>query len=426
MSSNPDLQATPSDLIEFYRRVRKQSQILCEPLIDEDYVIQSMPDVSPPKWHLAHVSWFFETFILIPFHQGYRLFDPHFNYLFNSYYQGIGQPFPRPRRGLLSRPSVAEIYDYRHHVDHFIEALLAELPQHRERPRIQELIVLGLNHEQQHQELLMTDIKHIFAQNPLFPAYCARNDQANRTPAVALQWIKINGGEAAIGHRGNGFHFDNEAPRHTVRLDDFCLANRPVTQGEYLQFIDDGGYDNPLLWLADGWAAVQNKSWKSPLYWHLVQDRWHEMTLHGLQPVNVDEPVCHISYYEADAYATWAGKRLPTEAEWEHAARSVTVADGNYLESSRYHPQPASTAAGLLQMYGDVWEWTRSPYTAYPGYRPPAGAIGEYNGKFMCNQMVLRGGSCVTPQGHMRRTYRNFFYPHNRWQFMGVRLAEDA
>ncbi len=426
MSSSPDPHASLIDLTEFYQRVRKQSEILCEPLIEEDYVIQSMPDVSPPKWHLAHVSWFFETFVLVPFHSGYQLFNPQFNYLFNSYYQGIGRPFPRPQRGLLSRPSVAKVYRYRNHVDRFMRELLVNLQQHQDRLRIQDLIVLGLNHEQQHQELLMTDIKHIFAQNPLLPAYCGNDSRTSQQPAVALQWVKINGGETAIGHAGAGFHFDNEAPQHKVLLDEFLLANRPVTNAEYLQFINDGGYDNPLLWLADGWTVIQSEAWKSPLYWHSVEGQWQVMTLNGLQPLAADEPVCHISYYEADAYATWAGKRLPTEAEWERAAQPANIADGNFLEAGRYHPHPAGSADGLLQLYGDVWEWTRSPYSAYPGYRPPEGAIGEYNGKFMCNQMVLRGGSCVTPQGHLRRTYRNFFYPHNRWQFMGVRLARDA
>lgn len=414
------------DLKPSFQRIRRQSQTLCEALIAEDYVVQTMPDVSPPKWHLAHVSWFFETFLLIPFHPGYRSFNPQFNQLFNSYYLGVGQPFPRAQRGFLSRPSVAEVYRYRAYVDRFMDELMTELPQHPDRHRIQTLITLGLNHEQQHQELLLTDIKHIFAQNPLYPAYCAQSHRNDQATAVELAWIKIQGGVANIGHDGAGFHFDNESPRHKVLLDDFFLANRLATNAEYLQFIQDGGYDNPLLWLSDGWNVIQREAWKSPLYWQFMADEWQVMTLAGLKPLAANEPVCHISYYEADAYAAWAGKRLPTEAEWEYAASQAEIAGGNFLESGRFHPRPALPAEGLLQMLGDVWEWTRSPYTAYPGYRIPQGAIGEYNGKFMCNQMVLRGGSCVTPEGHIRKSYRNFFYPQNRWQFMGVRLAEDA
>jgi len=426
MSNSPPPSSGLFALNESYIRVRRQSESLCEPLMVEDYVVQTMPDVSPPKWHLAHVSWFYETFILAPYLLGYRPFNPQYNYLFNSYYQGIGTPFPRAQRGFLSRPSVAEVYSYREHIDAHISGLIANLDCYRDSLKIRELIILGLNHEQQHQELLMTDIKHIFGHNPLLPAYSKKNTLPAKNPAVALAWVKLPGGKVSIGHNGNGFCFDNELPRHNVLLNEFFLANRLVTNAEYLEFIDDGGYDNPLFWLSDGWAAVQNEYWKAPLYWRQVDNRWHIFTLEGLKPLDPDEPVCHVSYFEADAYATWAGKRLPTETEWEYAAADEDVTQGNFLESGHFHPQQAQAGKRLMQLGGDVWEWTQSPYIAYPGYRPAGGAIGEYNGKFMCNQIVLRGGSCVTPVNHIRKTYRNFFYPHNRWQFMGIRLAADA
>lgn len=414
-----------TDLLGSFQQIRRQSEKLCEPLIAEDYVVQTMPDVSPPKWHLAHVSWFFETFILIPFHRPYRVFNTRFNELFNSYYQGIGKPFPRPNRGLLSRPSVAEIYDYRRHINRAIEDLISSLDSHAEGRYIESLLILGLNHEQQHQELLMTDIKHIFAQNPLCPVYRELTLRDKTLKPVELSWLDFAGGEVGLGHEGDGFHFDNESPKHKVLLNDFKLSNRLITNGEYLAFIQDGGYSNPLLWLSDGWAMIQQQGWQAPLYWQNDEDEWRVMTLAGLKPLQLDEPVCHLSYYEADAYATWAGKRLPSEAEWEQAAAQVEIAGGNFLESEHFHPRPALQGQGLLQLFGDVWEWTRSSYGPYPGYQVPEGAIGEYNGKFMCNQMVLRGGSCVTPENHIRKTYRNFFYPHNRWQFMGLRLAED-
>jgi ergothioneine biosynthesis protein EgtB len=426
MSDSPPTASVLIALSESYSRVRRQSESLCESLVVEDYVVQTMPDVSPPKWHLAHVSWFFETFILAPYLPGYRPFNPGFNYLFNSYYQGVGTPFPRAQRGFLSRPSVAEVYSYRAHVDTHISELITNLDYHRDSLKIRELILLGLNHEQQHQELLMTDIKHILGSNPLLPAYSKKIAQNAQNSTVALTWVRLPGGKVAIGHDGKGFCFDNESPRHNVLLNEFLLANRLATNAEYLQFIYDGGYDNPLLWLSDGWAAVQNESWKAPLYWRRIDNAWHIFTLEGLKPINPDEPVCHVSYFEADAYAAWAGKRLPTEAEWEHAAADEDLTQGNFLESGRFHPLPAQTGKRLMQLGGDVWEWTQSPYIAYPGYRPPEGAIGEYNGKFMCNQIVLRGGSCATPADHIRKTYRNFFYPHNRWQFMGIRLAADA
>lgn len=426
MHENPICVSGPAGLQETYRQVRRQSESLCAPLMVEDYVVQTMPDVSPPKWHLAHVSWFFETFILTPYVPRYRPFNAQFHQLFNSYYQGVGTPFPRPQRGLLSRPSVAEVYRYRNYVDECMSELMSQRGNPEENPDICALIVLGLQHEQQHQELLLTDIKHILGNNPLFPAYMEGRILKAPTATVPLQWIKVRGGEAVVGHDGNGFCFDNELPSHNVLLNEFLLANRLVTNTEYLQFIADGGYDNPLLWLADGWAAVQQHGWKAPLYWEKAGDAWQIFTLEGQIPLAPDEPVCHVSYFEADAYATWAGKRLPTEGEWEHAAEAVELTPGNYLESGRFHPQAAPAGDDLLQLGGDVWEWTQSPYRPYPGYRPLAGAIGEYNGKFMCNQMVLRGGSCATPEKHIRKSYRNFFYPHNRWQFMGIRLAQDA
>ncbi|MGR9116112.1 MAG: ergothioneine biosynthesis protein EgtB [Gammaproteobacteria bacterium] len=412
-------------LNEAYHHVRRHSEWVCEPLITEDYVVQTMADVSPPKWHLAHVSWFFETFILIPYQPDYRPFNILFNRLFNSYYQGICRPFPRPQRGFLTRPSVAEVYNYRAYVDSHMVELITHLENHPESQPIKRLIILGLNHEQQHQELLVTDIKHIFAQNPLFPCY-RQPSTPTLTDSLQLQWIKMTGGEATIGHQGDGFCFDNELPRHQVLLNDFLLANRTVTNAEYLQFIEDGGYNNPLLWLSDGWATLQREAWNAPLYWQHLDNDWHVYTLAGLKPLTPDEPVCHVSYYEADAYATWAGKRLVREAEWEHSTQSVQYSPGHFLDSGYFHPQPVKPGKNLLQLFGDVWEWTQSAYTAYPGYRKPAGAVGEYNGKFMCNQIVLRGGSCATPASHIRKSYRNFFYPHNRWQFMGIRLAADA
>ncbi len=417
--------AMSNTLSKSYIEVRKQSEELCKPLITEDYVVQTMPDVSPPKWHLAHTSWFFETFILAPYLENYRRFNEPFNDLFNSYYNGVGNPYPRPKRGFLTRPSVDEVFHYRSHVDQYMGELSQKLDRHPKSRLIQKLTQLGINHEQQHQELLLTDIKHIFAQNPLFPVYSQHAAESPPFGHVPLFWTRFPGGEAEIGHVGDGFSFDNELPRHRVILNDYSLTNRLVTNREYKQFIDDGGYSNPLLWLSDGWATVQNQSWAAPLYWLKQDDHWQVVTLGGLKPLNPNEPVCHISYYEADAFATWCGKRLPSETEWEHAAGHSKTVSGNFVESGFFHPKPAESGNSLQQLFGDVWEWTRSAYTPYPEYRPAEGAIGEYNGKFMCNQMVLRGGSCATPKNHIRKTYRNFFYPHNRWQFMGFRLASD-
>ena len=379
-----------------------------------------MPDVSPPKWHLAHTSWFFETFLLKPYYPDYRPFHPRFEYLFNSYYEGVGPRHPRPERGLLSRPTVEEVYAYRALVDRAMLRLLED-----DRPEVEPLLTLGINHEQQHQELLVTDIKYNFAVNPLGPEYRSSRTQTGRT-APPLEWLRYDGGVREIGHDGSGFAFDNERPRHPVYLGSYRLASRLTTNGEYLRFIEDGGYSRASLWLSDGWRAVQERGWQAPLYWERRDAEWWTFTLAGMRPVDPREPVCHVSYYEADAFARWAGCRLPTEAEWEVAAAGVPV-DGNLLDPARLHPAVAPPAAGNpAQLYGDVWDWTASPYSAYPGFRPAEGPVGEYNGKFMCNQLVLRGGSCATPPGHIRSTYRNFFPPEARWQFSGIRLAADG
>lgn len=407
-----------------YTDVRAFSEGLCRPLATEDYVVQSMPDVSPPKWHLAHTSWFFETFLLERFCAGYELFHPRYGYLFNSYYEGVGPRHPRSQRGLLSRPTVDEVYRYRAHVDAGMERLF-RAASGEQWPEIQPLLVLGLHHEQQHQELLLTDIKHILAGNPLHPGYqpAAPGPEGEAPP---LEWVSYDGEVREIGHEGPGFAFDNEAPRHPAYVGSFRLASRAVTSGEFLEFMRARGYARPGCWLSDGWRAVQEQGWTAPLYWEQIEGEWWMMTLRGLSPVVASEPVCHVSFYEADAFARWAGARLPTEAEWEVAAREEEVR-GNFADSGRFHPAVAGPPAPRLsQVYGDVWEWTASPYTAYPGFRPAAGAVGEYNGKFMCNQLVLRGGSCATPPGHIRSTYRNFFPPEARWQFTGLRLASDA
>ena len=410
-------------LIEQYRKVRETSEAICRPLEIEDYGVQTMDDVSPPKWHLAHTSWFFETFLLRPSLDGYREFHPQFNYLFNSYYEAVGERHPRPKRGLVSRPTVEQVYQYRHHVDGNMTRL-SERANDEEWRRLEPLIRLGLHHEQQHQELLLTDLKHILAQSPLRPDYHSR-ESIPTARAGKLEWLAIPGGLADVGFDGPGFCFDNELPRHRVHLQPHRLASRPVTSGEFLEFIAAGGYREPRYWLSDGWAAVDEKGWDSPLYWERHDGQWWQMTLSGFRPVEESEPVCHVSYYEADAYACWRGKRLPTEAEWETAAADDAV-QGNFYGSGNLHPVPvAERDSKLAQMFGDVWEWTQSPYSPYPGFKPAAGAVGEYNGKFMCNQFVLRGGSCVSSAGHLRPTYRNFFPPDARWQFSGIRLADD-
>ncbi|MFL6578018.1 MAG: ergothioneine biosynthesis protein EgtB, partial [Povalibacter sp.] len=376
----------------------------------------------PAKWHLAHTSWFFEHFVLKPHAHHYRLFNDAFGYLFNSYYQTVGPMHERPQRGLLTRPSVAEVKRYRAHVDEHMERLL-----NREdcAERVGELVTLGLNHEEQHQELMFTDLKHLFFNNPLRPVYRSAPAHVTASSSEASRFVSFEGGVFEVGATGKEFCFDNETPRHRVLVEPYALADRLVSNAEYLEFIHDGGYRRPDFWLSDGWSTVSSQGWTRPLYWSEALDT--EFTLAGVQALDPASPVCHLSYYEADAYARWAGARLPTEDEWELAAGATPVS-GNllgHIEEATLHPQPASGVSRLRQLYGDVWEWTASPYTAYPGYRAPSGAIGEYNGKFMCNQLVLRGGSCVTPADHVRATYRNFFYPHARWQFMGLRLARN-
>ncbi|MFQ3786877.1 ergothioneine biosynthesis protein EgtB [Halomonas sp. A29] len=409
-----------------YQRVRQASERLCEPLCTEDYVIQSMDDVSPPKWHLAHVTWFFEAFILAPFQPRYRTLDPAYDFLFNSYYETHGVPFPRPRRGTLSRPTVADVYRFRAHVDAAMAELL-ESPPLEHAKEILRRVELGLHHEQQHQELLLMDIKHILAQNPLCPAY--RHDLSPPVEEAPgeLAWLDHPAGIRSIGYELEaGFAYDNEGPVHRQFLEAFQLANRPVTNGEFLAFIEDGGYARPELWLSDGWQQVGQEGWQAPLYWVRRDDGWYHFTLGGLRRVDLHAPVVHVSFFEADAYARWAGARLPSEAEWEAAARDVATS-GNFVESD--HQQPVAATAltqAPSQLFGDVWEWTGSAYRPYPGFRTLPGTLGEYNGKFMSGQMVLRGGCCATPADHIRLTYRNFFPPHARWAFSGFRLAREA
>jgi ergothioneine biosynthesis protein EgtB len=411
-----------SDLERRYRDVRAASVALAAPLSDADATVQSMPDASPAKWHLAHTTWFFEAMALVPGLSGYKPLDERYNFLFNSYYESVGARHPRPRRGLLTRPTLAEVLAYREHVD----AAIAQLLRRTQGETALNVIELGCHHEQQHQELLLTDILHLFAQNPLRPAYRDSVPLSVESPDRSQTYRSFPGGLFDIGHAGQGFAFDSEGPRHSVRLEPYRLSDRLVTNGEWAQFISDGGYDNPLLWLSDGWALVRSEGWSAPLYWEARDGEFSTMTLRGAQPIDLDAPVTHVSYFEADAFATWANRRLPTEAEWEVAAQSLPIA-GNFANSGRLRPRPAPAAAGeLRQMFGDVWEWTRSAFMPYPRFRPMQGALGEYNGKFMSGQFVLRGGSCVTPEDHVRATYRNFFAPHARWQFSGLRLAEDA
>ena len=405
-----------------YSDVRLLTERHCEPLCPEDCVIQSMPDTSPTRWHLAHVTWFFETFVLSEGLPDYTPFRTDFSYLFNSYYNSIGQPFARPNRGLLSRPTVAEVFEYRRAVDQRMQEFLLESDPDRLAPLLP-VVEIGLHHEQQHQELLLTDIKHVFSCNPLYPTYQERSTQA-APDLPAIDWSSYEESMVWIGHDGKGFAFDNESPRHKVWLDPFLLANRLSTNEEYLQFIEDDGYARPELWLSAGWNQVCEQGWRSPLYWVKQDDGWWNFTLSGLRPVAPDEPVCHVSFFEADAFARWSKARLPTESEWESAAQNLKI-QGKFVEEAAFHPLPISDEAssGPAQVFGDVWEWTASDYSAYPGYQPLEGALGEYNGKFMCNQYVLRGGSCATPKSHIRRTYRNFFPTESRWQFSGIRLA---
>jgi ergothioneine biosynthesis protein EgtB len=432
----------PVGLRARYDAVRAFTEALCAPLCAEDYVVQSMPDASPTKWHLAHTTWFFETFLLsaVP---GYELFDGRFGFLFNSYYVSVGQRHCRPRRGLLSRPTVEETYRYRRYVDARMRELIGDIEAGRH-PELAFTALVGVHHEQQHQELLITDLKHAMAQNPLRPAVWGEAQPGASGPARRAAAARDGGGVAYVaydegvrwlGHAGGGFAFDNEAPRHRVFVHAFALSDRPVTCGEYLAFMEDGGYARPELWLSSGWNAAVAHGWEAPLYWERRDGRWWLFTLHGMREVDPGEPVCHVSHYEADAYARWAGARLPTEPEWETAATELLAGagahegvDGNFAESGRAHPAPVSAPSqpGVpRQLFGDVWEWTASAYAPYPGFRPWPGALGEYNGKFMSDQLVLRGGSCATPRSHIRATYRNFFPPDARWQMTGLRLARD-
>jgi ergothioneine biosynthesis protein EgtB len=405
-------------VLERYLEIRRATERLCEPLAIEDYVVQAMPDASPARWHLAHVSWFFETFVLRR-DAAYRPLDEHYAVLFNSYYNGAGPQFERVARGTLSRPTVAEVFAYRAHVDKAITALLERAA---DLGPVAEVIELGLHHEQQHQELLVTDLKYNLGANPLRPAY--RHRSRPRRDAMPHTFVAFEGGVVAIGHAGTDFAFDNERPRHRVALAPYAVGSRLVTNAEYLEFVDAGGYRQPDLWLSEGWRIVRERGWQAPLYWEALDGRRCTYTLGGVAPLELDAPVTHVSYFEADAYARWRGARLPTEAEWEHAAADRPL-EGHLLDDEPDDPRPASEA-GLSQLFGDAWEWTASAYLPYPGFRPLAGALGEYNGKFMVNQMVLRGGSCATPRSHIRATYRNFFPPDARWQFSGIRLAQDA
>jgi ergothioneine biosynthesis protein EgtB len=406
-------------LADRFAAVRALSLDIAAPLSDADATLQPMPDASPAKWHLAHTTWFFETFLLRDHVPGYRLFDERWAYLFNSYYEGEGPRHARPRRGMLSRPSLDEVRAYRAHVDEQLAARIGDLPA--------DLIELGLNHEQQHQELMLMDLLATFAENPLRPAAWAPAPHGAPMPVPDSHfWVVEEGGLFEIGHDGAGFAFDNEGPRHGVVVRPHGLADRPVTNAEWLGFIEAGGYAEPRLWLSDGWAWVQSEGIEAPLYWERQDDGWARFGLDGLRPLNLAEPVCHISYYEADAYARWAGARLPTEAEWEVVASRYEANAGHLLDGAGpARPRPSPEGPGLRDLSGNVWEWTASAYLPYPGFQPVEGAVGEYNGKFMVSQMVLRGGCCATPRGHMRPSYRNFFYPHQRWMFSGLRLAKD-
>ena len=482
MSTLLDVDLDRQRLQGLYDSVRRQTIRLAQPLSEADATVQSMPDASPTKWHLAHTTWFFEAMVLEPYSAGYRSPQPDYHRLFNSYYESLGERHPRPRRGLLTRPSLDEVLAYRAHVDRAIAALFDDDPG----PGALSLIELGCHHEQQHQELILTDILHLFAQNPLRPAYRFADGSADRStdgpaarlddgPAdrvgdaevkrpsslqamlpsrasMPLRFIAFEGGIVDIGHDGAGFAFDCEGPRHRVVIEPFELANRPVTNAEWYDFIEDGGYQQALLWLSEGWARVCAEGWRAPLYWervgddrggaaHVGLDGYRQMTLAGLSRLDPAAPVCHLSYFEADAFAQWAGARLPTEFEWELAARAAASSarwpsrsgqHAHFADSGGFSPLPARGDASMAddgalhQLFGDVWEWTRSPFAPYPRFRPMLGAAGEYNGKFMCGQYVLRGGSCVTPAGHLRPTYRNFFPPDARWQFSGMRLAKEA
>ena len=416
------------DVLQAYCAIRQRSEDLCAPLEVEDYCAQPIPTVSPPKWHLAHTTWFFETFILKAYEPSYRVFDSKFNYLFNSYYDSIGPYFPRTDRGALTRPLVKEIYAYRKYVDEAMAHVLSDaIP-----PDVEQRLQLGLNHEQQHQELIVTDLKYILGKNPLRPRYRDGQRPTGINHVGSINYSTFAGGVVDVGADWGQteFLFDNESPRHQVFLSPYSLANRLVTNGEFREFIEDGGYEDPRLWLSDGWGEKNRRGWRAPEYWELRDGKWVEYTLCGERHLDPSHPVTHVSLYEADAFARWAGVRLATEFEWEHAASNWIPPDHQTLNlavGECFHPEPAQdNGKATQQLIGDCWEWTSSSYAPYPGYQPLNGALGEYNGKFMANQFVLRGGSCATPPDHIRRTYRNFFYAHDRWQFTGIRLAQDG
>jgi ergothioneine biosynthesis protein EgtB len=415
----PNAASRQTDLSFELFRTRNASLEIAAPLSAEDQVVQACDDASPAKWHLAHTTWFFEELILNRFLADYEVFDACFSFCFNSYYESLGPRHPRPKRGLLTRPTADEVRAYRAHVDRHLARLMGEgLPN-----EALDLIEIGIHHEMQHQELMLTDILALFASNPLRPAYREMRTTPEEAKGAAGHWRTIDGGVHRVGHRGSRFAFDNEGPSHEVLLSDFKIFSRTVTNGEWIDFIEAGGYETPTLWLADGWATVQREDWRAPYYWEHLDGAWQQMTLHGMRAVESHRPVTHVGYYEADAFARWAGYRLPTEFEWEVASRGED--DPEPLDLARLLPRPAS-GQGISSLFGGVWEWTSSAYLPYPRYKAMPGPLGEYNGKFMCNQMVLRGGSIATPDGHIRPTYRNFFYPHQRWQFMGLRLASDA
>ena len=405
--------------VSWFQRVRRQSETIVEGLDAEDMLAQSMPDASPLKWHLAHTTWFFETFILSRFIADYQHFNSHFQYLFNSYYQSVGEQYPRPQRGVLTRPRLAEVLAYRSCIDNAMVTLLEQRAD-----EVESLLVVGLHHEMQHQELMLTDVLHLFSCNPLYPAVfeAVERSEAALTP---LSFESFGASLMTVGAENAHFSYDNERPQHAFYVNDFRIANRLVCNAEWQQFIEDGGYANPLLWLSEGWNAKLKGAWQAPLYWHRKDDRWWQFGLDGLRPLRDAAPVCHVSYYEADAFARWSGKRLPLEQELEFCLQSAPV-EGVFLEKAYWRPQASVGGGAVNQLYGDVWEWTQSSYSPYPGFKAEQGALGEYNGKFMINQQVLKGGSCVTPQAQIRSSYRNFFHPYQRWQYSGLRLADDG
>lgn len=411
-------------LIDKFTSVRSFSMELVKPLKTEDFVVQAMTNTSPTKWHLAHVSWFFETFLLEKVYDDYESLHPQYSYIFNSYYLQTGEPHSRSKRGLLTRPTVKEVFEYRKYVNEQVLSFLKQATEEQLK-EFGPVIEIGNNHEQQHQELMITDFKYLFSQNPLYPTY-KKIELPESKPTPSLSWVSFEEGIYEVGNAGDEFTYDNEHPRHRRFLEAFEIADRLITNGEYLEFMKDGGYDRSELWLDDGWAAVKENGWKAPLYWVEKKGDWYSFTLSGLRKVDTNEPVTHVSYYEADAFARWAGARLPTEGEWETAAGELPN-EGNFVEERNFHPRALQdTESNIKQLYGDVWEWTKSAYDAYPGYKPLPGALGEYNGKFMSSQYVLRGGSCATSQSHIRKTYRNFFHPDARWQFNGIRLAKTV